>query len=108
MVLGPPPPVVFVEQLRERQIDIALGLSIEANAPDAHAVLTLVREMELPLVLLFNRERDRLFQAMARYHGHWHHVESVVATGLASRAMAKKDSREVSTQPVTAMRCPSR
>ena len=30
---------------------------IEANAHDAHAVLTLVREMELPLVLLFNRGR---------------------------------------------------
>uniref|UniRef100_UPI0025BDB687 HAD family hydrolase n=1 Tax=Luteitalea sp. TaxID=2004800 RepID=UPI0025BDB687 len=58
MVLGPPPPVRFVEQLRRRQIEIALGACvIEANAAEAHAVLTLVREMELPLVLLFNRGR---------------------------------------------------
>ena len=58
MVLGPPPPARFVEQLRQRQIETALGACvIEANAHDAHAVLTLVREMELPLVLLFNRGR---------------------------------------------------
>jgi len=58
MVLGPPPPIRFVEQLRQRQIAITLGACvIEANASDAHAVLTLVREMELPLVLLFNRGR---------------------------------------------------
>jgi len=58
MVLGPPPPARFVEQLRQRQIAIGLGACvIEANASDAHAVLTLVREMELPLVLLFNRGR---------------------------------------------------
>ena len=58
MVLGSPPPERFVEQLRQRGIDITLGACVvEAHAADAHAVLTLVREMELPLVLLFNRGR---------------------------------------------------
>lgn len=58
MVLGPPPPVRFVEQLRQRLVEITLGACvIEANASDAYDVLTLVRELELPLVLLFNRGR---------------------------------------------------
>ena len=58
MVLGSPPPERFVKELRQRGIDITLGACVvEAHAADAHAVLTLVREMELPLVLLFNRGR---------------------------------------------------
>jgi len=58
MVLGSPPPARFVDELRQRRIDIAVGACVvEAHASDAHAVLTLLREMELPLVLLFNRGR---------------------------------------------------
>ena len=58
MVLGPPPPVRFVEQLRQRHIAHTRGVCVvEADAAEAHAVLTLVREMELPLVLVFNRSR---------------------------------------------------
>ena len=58
MVLGPSPPPRFVEQLKKRRIEITCGACvIEAQASDAHAILTLVREMELPLVLLFNRAR---------------------------------------------------
>jgi hydroxymethylpyrimidine pyrophosphatase-like HAD family hydrolase len=58
MVLGSPPPSPFVDQLRQRQIEITVGACVvEAQASDAHRVLTVVREMELPLVLLFNRSR---------------------------------------------------
>jgi hypothetical protein len=58
MVLGPPPPAAFVDALRQRQIAITVGACVvEAHASDAHRMLTLVREMELPLVLLFNRSR---------------------------------------------------
>jgi hypothetical protein len=58
MVLGSPPPARFVAQLRQRHVDITVGACVvEAQASDAHAVLTVVREMELPLVLLFNRGR---------------------------------------------------
>lgn len=58
MVLGSPPPAPFVDQLRQRQIEIAVGSCVvEAQASDAHRVLSVVREIELPLVLLFNRSR---------------------------------------------------
>ncbi|WP_291987376.1 HAD hydrolase family protein [Luteitalea sp.] len=58
MVLGPPPAPRFVEELRHRQIEITIGACVvEASAEAAHSILALVREMELPLVLLFNRGR---------------------------------------------------
>lgn len=57
-VLGAPAPADFVARLRQRGIAITVGTCvIEADAADAHEVLALVREMELPLVLLFNRGR---------------------------------------------------
>jgi hydroxymethylpyrimidine pyrophosphatase-like HAD family hydrolase len=58
MVLGSPPPVPFVDHIRQHEIEIAVGTCVvEASASDAHRVLSVVREMELPLVLLFNRSR---------------------------------------------------
>jgi hydroxymethylpyrimidine pyrophosphatase-like HAD family hydrolase len=57
-VLAPRPPGAFVDRLRRQGLDIAVGECIvEAHASDATAILRVVREMELPLALLFNRGR---------------------------------------------------
>jgi hydroxymethylpyrimidine pyrophosphatase-like HAD family hydrolase len=57
-VLASKPPVAFLDRLRAQGLDIAVGeCIIDAHASDATAILRVVREMELPLVLLFNRGR---------------------------------------------------
>jgi len=57
-VIGQPPPAVFVEELRQRQIEFAEGeCVIEADAAVAPEILDVIRELELPLLLLFNRGR---------------------------------------------------
>jgi hydroxymethylpyrimidine pyrophosphatase-like HAD family hydrolase len=57
-VLAPHVVPAFADRLRQQGIDIAVGESVvEADASAATAILRVVREMELPLVLLFNRGR---------------------------------------------------
>jgi hydroxymethylpyrimidine pyrophosphatase-like HAD family hydrolase len=57
-VLALRPPAAFVDRLREQGLDVAVGeCVIEADASAAGAILRVVREMELPLALLFNRSR---------------------------------------------------
>ena len=55
---GHPTPPVFLEELRRRAIDFAAGQSIvETDASLAPRILAVIHELELPLVLLFNRSR---------------------------------------------------
>ena len=55
---GHPPPPVFLDELRRRTIDFAAGQCIvETDAALAPRILAVIRELELPLVLLFNRGR---------------------------------------------------
>ena len=55
---GHPPPTVFLDELRRRAIDFTAGQCIvESDATLAPRILTIIRELELPLVLLFNRSR---------------------------------------------------
>lgn len=57
-VLAARPPDAFVSRLRAEGLDIAVGECIvEAHARDATAILRVIREMELPLAILFNRGR---------------------------------------------------
>jgi len=57
-LIGQPPPAAFVEELRRRQIGFNLGQCvIEADAVVAPQILAVIRELELPLLLLFNRGR---------------------------------------------------
>jgi len=57
-MIGHPTPPVFLEELRRRAIDFAAGQSIvETDASLAPRILAVIRELELPLVLLFNRSR---------------------------------------------------
>jgi len=57
-LIGHPPPPVFLEELRRRAIDFVPGQCIvETDAALAPRILTVIRELELPLVLLFNRSR---------------------------------------------------
>ncbi len=57
-LIGQSPPQNFVEELRRRQIDFTAGQCIvEADAVSAPRILSVVRELELPLLLLFNRGR---------------------------------------------------
>ena len=56
--LGAPPPAVFLEELRRRGVPVLVGdCVVEAEGRHAQDVLAVVRELELPLVLHFNRSR---------------------------------------------------
>ena len=55
---GHPPPPVFLDELRRRAIDFVAGQCIvETDAALAPRILAVIRELELPLALLFNRGR---------------------------------------------------
>ena len=52
------PPQVFLDELRRRGIEFKTGQCIvEADAATAPRILAVIRELELPLVMLFNRSR---------------------------------------------------
>jgi hydroxymethylpyrimidine pyrophosphatase-like HAD family hydrolase len=56
--LGSPPPTVFLEELRRRNLEFKVGeCVVELGAETALQVLIVIRELELPLSLLFNRGR---------------------------------------------------
>jgi hypothetical protein len=58
LLIGHRPPPVFPEELHRRAIDFAAGQCIvETDATSAPRILAVIRELELPLVLLFNRGR---------------------------------------------------
>ena len=56
--IGQAPPPDFVQELRRRGVSISVGRCVvEADANSAMQILSVIREMELPLLLLFNRSR---------------------------------------------------
>ncbi|HEY3244385.1 MAG TPA: HAD hydrolase family protein [Phycisphaerae bacterium] len=58
LVLAPPAHPDFVGEVRHRGIPIEAGeCVIEADAAEAPRILPVIRELELPLVILFNRGR---------------------------------------------------
>ncbi len=57
-LIGQPPPADFLEELRRRGVEFTFGQCVvEADAIVAQQILAVIREMELPLLLLFNRGR---------------------------------------------------
>jgi hydroxymethylpyrimidine pyrophosphatase-like HAD family hydrolase len=57
-VLHPPPSTAFIDQLRNRGINVDLGeVVIEADASAAPLALEILRALEQPLTLHFNRSR---------------------------------------------------
>jgi hydroxymethylpyrimidine pyrophosphatase-like HAD family hydrolase len=57
-VVGHPPPEGFLEELRRRRIEFTVGeCVVETDAGAAPQILPIIRELELPLMLLFNRGR---------------------------------------------------
>lgn len=57
-LIGNLPPQVFLDELHRRGIEFKTGQCIvEADAAAAPQILAVIRELELPLVLLFNRSR---------------------------------------------------
>jgi len=57
-LIGAPPPAVFLNELRRRRIDFLAGdCVVESDANLAPQILTVIRQLELPLSLLFNRNR---------------------------------------------------
>ena len=57
-LIGRPPEPVFVDELRHRGIAFTAGQCLlEADAALAPQILAVIRELELPLVLVFNRSR---------------------------------------------------
>ena len=58
VVLGSPPAPEFVDALRRKHIRIEIGESIvEADAATAPTVIETIRTLELPGVVIFNRDR---------------------------------------------------
>jgi hydroxymethylpyrimidine pyrophosphatase-like HAD family hydrolase len=54
--LAPPVPAAFVRELQRRGVPFAVGQClVDADARDAPRILDVIRELELPLVLAFNR-----------------------------------------------------
>lgn len=57
-LLAPPPSPILLNKLRDRNIEFTVGRClIDLDAEHASAVMSIVRELELPLVLSFNRNR---------------------------------------------------
>jgi len=57
-IIGHRPPQAFLDQLSRRGIQFQAGeCIIESDAAVAPQILAIIRELELPLVLLFNRSR---------------------------------------------------
>jgi hydroxymethylpyrimidine pyrophosphatase-like HAD family hydrolase len=55
---GTPPHPKFLEALRQVGIRFEAGtVVVEADAADAHGILTIIRRLELPLAIAFNRGR---------------------------------------------------
>jgi hydroxymethylpyrimidine pyrophosphatase-like HAD family hydrolase len=57
-VIGQPPPSAFIEELRRRRIEFLTGQCVvESDANASSRILEVIRQLELPLQLLFNRGR---------------------------------------------------
>jgi hydroxymethylpyrimidine pyrophosphatase-like HAD family hydrolase len=57
-VLAPPVPKPFIDELAKRGLAFRAGRSlVDAAASDAPALLDVIRSLELPLVLIFNKSR---------------------------------------------------
>lgn len=57
-VIGEPPKPGFLAELSRRSIDFMVGQCVvEADAAQAARILSVIRDLELPLVLVFNRSR---------------------------------------------------
>lgn len=70
-LLAEPPPAHFLEELERRGIKFLAGeCVVEASADAASALLPVIRELELPLVILFNRGRVMVLpQAVSKATG---------------------------------------
>lgn len=70
-ILSHPPDPAFLDELRRRKIEFATGTCIvEADATWAPQTLAVIQEMELPLVLIFNRGRLMILpQAVSKSTG---------------------------------------
>lgn len=56
--LGPAPPPAFLDALRQERVPFAAGhCLVDLDAGEADPVLHIIRRLELPLVLVFNRGR---------------------------------------------------
>jgi len=71
VVLSHPPNTAFIEELRRRGVDVAVGETVvETDAESACTALEVLRRLEQPLVLAFNRSRLMVLpQAVAKSMG---------------------------------------
>jgi hypothetical protein len=71
LVLAQPPPPAFLDELRRREVPFLAGdVVVELDAAGADAVLAVIRDLQLPLVQLFNRGRLMILpQAVSKASG---------------------------------------
>ena len=77
--LGPPPSPAFLQELGRRGVYVTHGeCVVEADAGAAGQMLSVVRDLELPLVLLFNRGRMMVLpQAISKATGLRHALRTL-------------------------------
>jgi hydroxymethylpyrimidine pyrophosphatase-like HAD family hydrolase len=70
-LIGYLPPQIFLDELRRRGVEYKIGQCIvESDADSAQQILNVIRELELPLVLVFNRSRVMVLpQAISKGNG---------------------------------------
>jgi hydroxymethylpyrimidine pyrophosphatase-like HAD family hydrolase len=71
VVLSHPPSAAFVDELRRRNVDVGVGETVvEIDAASASTALEVLRRLEEPLILTFNRHRLMVLpQAVAKSTG---------------------------------------
>jgi hypothetical protein len=70
-LVGHAPSPAFLRELHQRGVNFAVGESVvEADAPCAHVILDVIRSLEQPLILAFNRDRVMVLpQSVAKSTG---------------------------------------
>ncbi len=90
-IFGGPPPAAFLEEVRRRRVEFGVGeCVVEADANSAPQILSVIRELELPLVVLFNRGRLMVLPQGIRDHDLLSACEIAVAVSWGSIALQKQ------------------
>src|SRR5690606_34907015 len=82
-LLGAPPPMCLIEKLTRRGIDFKVGRCVvEMDAEFADTAISLIREMELPLAITFNRGRMMLLPASISKSSGLHHLLDTLGVSI--------------------------
>lgn len=82
-LLGAPPPICLIESLTKRGINFKVGRSVvEMDAGFADVAISLIREMQLPLAISFNRSRMMLLPGSISKATGLHHLLNTLGVSI--------------------------